>query len=96
MINFLATSKTALIFKHVLAGTVHFDVGLVVHTMQQWENNRKRHGGTHTCAQTISATHEEAPNCICSLADGFRVRVYTLIVLFCFFQSPWDMLYNKH
>lgn len=25
-INFLAASKTALIFKNVLAGTVHFDV----------------------------------------------------------------------
>ena len=35
-INFLATSKTALIFKYVLAGTVRFDVGLVMHTMQQW------------------------------------------------------------
>lgn len=33
-INVLATSKTALIFKYVLVGTVHFDVGLVVHTMQ--------------------------------------------------------------
>ena len=45
-INFLATSKTALIFKYVLAGTVHFDVGLVVHTVQcnerqpgRWGNN---------------------------------------------------------
>jgi len=26
-IKFLATSETALIFKYVLAGTVHFDVG---------------------------------------------------------------------
>lgn len=33
-INFLATSKSALIFKYVLAGTVHFDVRLVVHTMR--------------------------------------------------------------
>lgn len=45
-INFLATSKTALIFKYVLAGTVHFDVVRVVHTIQRnkrqtgwWGNN---------------------------------------------------------
>lgn len=33
-INFLATTKSTLIFKYVLEGTVHFDVQLLVHTMQ--------------------------------------------------------------
>lgn len=47
-INFLETSKTALIFKYVLTGTVHFDVGLLVHTMQRWENNWNRHARTYT------------------------------------------------
>lgn len=34
-INVLVASKTALIFKYVLAGTVHFDdVRMVLHTIQ--------------------------------------------------------------
>lgn len=35
-INVSVTFQTALIIKHVLAGTVHFDVGLLVHTMHLW------------------------------------------------------------
>lgn len=55
-INFLATSKTALIFKYVLAGTVHFDVGLVMHTMQQWRKIIETDTWTDTHIRTYYST----------------------------------------
>lgn len=104
-INFSATSKTALIFKYVLAGTVHFDVGLVVHTMQrnrsqwgQWENNWNRHTDRHmhilyslcyTWIGTESQLHLFSHCCI-------QKACFHVNRLFPVLGTCWYSQYDKH
>lgn len=58
-----------------LRASVHFDVGLLVHTMHRWENNWNGHTDARVYAQTLfPSTHEWAQKY--KFAAAFRRPVY--------------------